>query len=681
MKLTELKGIGEKTEELFSKLGISDVEDLLMFFPRDYEMFFPPSCISEIGYKTSATIKGAFVQNMRERKVNKLKISSTVFRDEIGGSIAVTWFNSPFMKNALDKSAMYVLKGRVSRKYNIPEISQPKVYRLDEYQALIGSMQPIYPLTKGLSNNLVTKAVRSALGTGAFFNISLEPALPLSVEEKFGLLDRASAIKNLHFPENDDLFKKALTRMSFEEIFKFIYLTKSNGTVEKNDSEYPVKHSEKTEQFINELPFKLTESQKKVFKELSDDMASGKVMNRLLEGDVGSGKTIVAILCLMDACFNGYQGALMAPTEVLAEQHYNTICNFFKEHDIKLNAALLTGSMSKLEKQVVYDALSDGRANIVVGTHALIQEKVKYKNLALVITDEQHRFGTNQRKALKEKGKEPHSIVMSATPIPRTLGLIIYGNMDISIIDSKPENRLRIKNAVVDDSFHENAYRFIEKQVRCGHQAYIICPLVEYTEGMEAQNVADYAEMLKGIMPPDIKIGQLTGPMPPEKKNKIMTDFKNKEIDILVSTTVVEVGVDVPNASVMMIEDANRFGLAALHQLRGRVGRGEHQSYCIFVSDDKSKEAIQRLNILNESNDGFKIASQDFKMRGPGELFGTKQSGALSFKNFDISRDEQIAKDALSAVNGLLDGSLSFTAYEKNYYDSLIKKLQGGILL
>ena len=410
---------------------------------------------------------------------------------------------------------------------------------------------------------------------------------------------------------------------------------------------------------------------------------SGFCMSRLVQGDVGSGKTIVALAALMDTAFAGHQGALMAPTEVLAEQHYHTVTRLFKEHHVELNAALLTGSMTALEKRSVYNALEDGKIDILIGTHALIQEKVRFQDLALAVTDEQHRFGIRQREALAEKagGKMPHMIVMSATPIPRTLALILYGDMDVSVIDQVPASRLPVKNAVVDDSYHDNAYRFITNQVKKGHQVYIICPLVEYSEGLDAANVEDYTEMLREILDPSIRIGKLTGPMSPSKKNEIMTKFAKGDIDVLVSTTVIEVGVDVPNATVMMVEDANRFGLATLHQLRGRVGRGKDQSYCIFVSNNRSKEAMERLEILNHTNNGFEIAAKDLEMRGPGELMGVRQSGALAFCCFDIYRDAEVASFASEAADRILKGSIDVTGEEQEILEAKCADSRNTVLL
>lgn len=681
MELTSLKGIGEKTAELFHKLGCSTVEELLEFFPRDYEIFFPPVTIGEIGYRTFATIRGVFTQSVFQRRIKKMTLTTAQFKDEVGGSIRVCYFNAPFMKDAIHPGELVILRGRISRKHGVLQIDQPKIYTPDEYMALMGQMQPIYPLTKGLSNAAITKAVRSALDTEAYFQLDQNDLIPSQIRKRYGLCTKSEAVKNLHFPMDDGAFSRAAVRMSFEEIFLFILAMKRNEVGFHADSSIRIPFDERTNVFMKGLPYDLTNAQKKVISEITSDMDSGKVMSRLIQGDVGSGKTIVALCALMNAAYAGYQSAFMAPTEVLAKQHYETITNLFKEYGIDLHAALLTGSMTALEKRVVYDALEDGRIDILIGTHALFQEKVNYRSLGLVITDEQHRFGIKQREALTKKGNEPHMIVMSATPIPRTLALILYGDMDVSVIDELPAKRKPIKNAVVDISYRDNIYRFLEKEVKKGHQAYIICPLIEYSEGVEASNVTDYSDMLRDVLDEQISIGMLHGQMNAAKKNEIMQRFSDGEIQILVSTTVVEVGVDFPNATVMVIEDANRFGLAALHQLRGRVGRGSEQSYCIFVSNNASKEAMDRLNILKTSNDGFEIASKDLSIRGPGEFMGIRQSGALSFKNFDLYRDADVAQKALEAVQLLLSGEIVPDEREKAILDEKCAQAKGGILL
>ena len=680
MQLSELKGIGPKTEELFSKLRVHSVEELLMFFPRDYELFLEPVSVSELGFKNFATVRGAFTQTLYERKVKNLKITTTTFLDETGRPMKVVWFNSPYVKNQYHQGELYVLRGRVSLKRSVIQMEQPKVYAPQAYKELMNTMQPVYQLTKGLSNNAVIKAVKEALKSKAFDEIDEKDPIPFEIIKRQNLLKRSEAILNLHFPKSKEMYAKAVERMAFEEIFIFLYEMKLNENKVRLESDIKIPFDERTEKFISDLPFELTDAQRKVIDEISNDMNSGFSMNRLVEGDVGSGKTIVAIIALMNAAFKGFQGAMMAPTEVLAKQHFENISKIFKENNIDLNVALLTGSMSQLEKRVVYDALKIGRIDIVIGTHALIQEKVEFKNLGLVITDEQHRFGTKQREALASKAKEdengkknmPHIVVMSATPIPRTLALIVYGGMDISVIDKLPSERKRIKNAVIDDSLKDNAYKLMRREINRGHQVYIICPLIEFSEGLDAANVVDYTELLNEVFELDnFRIGMLHGQMAPQKKNEVMQNFAEGKIDILVSTTVVEVGVDVPNATIIMIEDANRFGLATLHQLRGRVGRGEAQSYCMFVNNNKSEESKKRLEVLNHSNDGFEIASKDLELRGPGELVGIRQSGALSFRLFDVYRDKDIALNAKKEVDFVFEKNIKINIEDVEQFITL----------
>ena len=681
MRLTALKGIGEKTEETFARLGIESVEDLLEFYPRDFEIYGEPVTASQLGFKTFASVRGAFLQMPFQRRAGKLKITTATFKDEVGKSLKVTWFNAPYMMKSITLGKIYVLRGRIRRKNGVLQMDQPKVFSEEEYREKIGVMQPIYQLTKGLSNAQIMKAVRLAVESPAFEAMCQEDAIPEALRDRLGLCDRKWMTVGMHFPASKEEFDLARKRAAFEEVFLFVLAMKINSDVLKMKSSCCILRDERTDRFLSQLGFELTDAQKKVVDELACDMEGGFVMNRLIQGDVGSGKTIVALSACMNAAFAGCQAAFMAPTEVLANQHFENIRGLFKEHDIDLHVGLLTGSMTALEKKAVYGALEDGKIDILIGTHALFQEKVKYKNLGLIVTDEQHRFGIKQRQALQEKGELPHMIVMSATPIPRTLALIVYGDMDVSVIDKVPARRKPIKNAVIDDSYKENAYRLIEREIRKGHQAYIICPLVEFSEGIEAQNVEDYTELLRDVFDETIRIGKLHGQMKPAQKNEIMAKFAEGEIDILVSTTVVEVGVDVPNATVMMIEDANRFGLAALHQLRGRVGRGADQSYCMFVCNNDSKEAKERLEILKTSNNGFEIAAKDLEMRGPGEFMGIRQSGELAFKNFDLYRDADLAGKAVQAASEIMDGSLKITDGEM---EALMQKTQiqkGGILL
>ena len=447
----------------------------------------------------------------------------------------------------------------------------------------------------------------------------------------------------------------ARKRLAFEEFFLFILAMRTlKNTKERLPNSFVINNDARTDEFINNLPFKLTNAQIKVWEEVKLNMGSDKLMSRLIQGDVGCGKTIIAVLALMNTAFNGYQAAMMVPTEVLAKQQYKSVCDMFEKYNIALNISLLTGSMTQSAKKKEYERIKSGETDIIIGTHCLIQDSVEYKNLALVITDEQHRFGVNQRKTFSKKGDNPHILVMSATPIPRTLAIILYGDLDISIVDELPLNRLPIKNCVVDENYRPNAYKFIQNQINEGRQVYIICPLVEESDGIEAENVIDYAAKLKKFMQPQVRIDYLHGKMSGSQKNDIMERFVNKETDILVSTTVIEVGVNVPNATVMMVENAQRFGLAQLHQLRGRVGRGKYQSYCIFVSDNKSKKTKERLEILNKSNDGFVIAEEDLRLRGPGDFFGIRQSGEFDFGIADIYADANVLKIASDAAAQLL---------------------------
>jgi ATP-dependent DNA helicase RecG len=408
------------------------------------------------------------------------------------------------------------------------------------------------------------------------------------------------------------------------------------------------------EQFLAQLPYELTGAQKKVWQEIQTDLQGSLMMSRLIQGDVGSGKTILAFLALMYVAFHGYQGALMAPTEVLARQHYENLCRLFEEHNIPLTVELLTGSMTAKEKRVAYERIAQGEASIIIGTHALIQEKVSYQDLALVVTDEQHRFGVKQRETFVSKGHRPHILVMSATPIPRTLAIILYGDLSISVIDERPRNRLPIKNCVVDTGYRPTAYRFMREQITQGRQCYVICSMVEQSENLEAENVIDYASSLQEAFGASYAIAYLHGKMKQEEKDAIMQSFARGEIHVLVSTTVIEVGIDVANATVILIENAERFGLAQLHQLRGRVGRGAHQSYCIFMTPSKAKKTKERLSILQSSNDGFFIASEDLRLRGPGDLFGIRQSGILNFRLGDVYQDAGILKRASDAVEELV---------------------------
>lgn len=648
--LNLLRGIGEKTKAVFERAGIFCVGDLLHYYPCGYDTFGEISRISDVHEGDTAAVCATLAYEMTVRHVKRLKIASAVLRD-LSGTLHVTWYNMPYLKNTIKPGKRYVFRGKIARKGQQAVMEQPAVYELEAYRALAGQMQPRYPLVDGLTNKTVTKAVRQALDESEL----TKDALPKEIRQKWKLAEYHYALEQIHFPEDEKAMQIARQRLVFDEFFLFIMAIRSL----KNERLVirPGFHIEKdpvTEQVLARLPFSLTEAQKKVWRELEADLTGDKVMARLIQGDVGSGKTILAVLALFLVAANGCQGSLMVPTEVLARQHFDSVTSIIKEQGLGFHAILLTGSMTAKEKREAYARIASGEVDIIIGTHALIQEKVEYRNLALVITDEQHRFGVRQREALSGKGIAPHTIVMSATPIPRTLAVIIYGDLDISVIDELPANRLPIKNCVVGTSYRSKAYSFIRKEVESGHQAYVICPMVEESESIEAENVIAYTQQLRQVYPDSITVEYLHGRMKPAEKNEIMQRFLENRIQVLVSTTVVEVGVNVPNATVMMIENAERFGLAQLHQLRGRVGRGNCQSYCIMIHSSDSKRTRQRLEILNTSNDGFYIAGEDLKLRGPGDLFGIRQSGLLEFRLGDVFQDAQVLQWASEAASEVL---------------------------
>lgn len=648
--IKEIKGIGEKTQQLFAKVGVSTVGDLIRYYPRGYDVYEDPVPVSEVEEGRTQTVTGAIFGRVQVSGTRNMQVTTLHVKD-LTGTLKVIWFRMPFLRNTFAKGGVITLRGRVVRKRDGLVMEHPEIfYPSEKYSDKLNTLQPIYGLTAGLTNNAVSKAVKQALDG---LDLSKE-ILPDELRMRYGLAEYNYAIRGIHFPEDKEVFYHARERLVFDEFLAFILsLRKLKDKNEKLENEYIVEKRPEIDDFIQSLPFQLTNAQGKVWKEIADDMASDTVMSRLVQGDVGSGKTIVAVLALMNVALNGYQGAMMAPTEVLARQHYESITKLFEEHGVKIKVELLTGSMTAKEKRRAYDRIECGYARIIIGTHALIQDRVNYDCLALVVTDEQHRFGVKQRETFAKKGGMPHVLVMSATPIPRTLAIILYGDLDISVIDELPANRLPIKNCVVDTGYRKTAYVFMKKQVAEGRQCYIICPMVEESEHLEVENVLDYAAALQEEMGDGIKVACLHGKMRQPEKDDIMERFGKNEIQILVSTTVIEVGIDVPNATVMMIENSERFGLAQLHQLRGRVGRGKHQSYCIFMSGSKSKETKERLSILNQSNDGFKIASEDLRLRGPGDLFGIRQSGLMDFRLGDVYQDAKILKMANEAADTL----------------------------
>ena len=647
--LRTLKGVGEKTEKLFQKVGIYDTDDLLHYYPRNYDEYETPVDIAELKEETvqavsAAVCSGVYVNSVRGRQIISVNIADQ------SGKFPVVWFNLPYLKKTLRKGSWFVFRGRIVRKQGKLEMEHPEIFTPSAYEEILHNLQPIYGLTAGLSNKTVVKMVTQLLET-----LPMQSEyLPEELKERYRLADINYALKTIHFPKNKEELLVSRKRLVFDEFLLFIIsVRRMKEKAEETPNCFPVKETWLTEEVIERLPYSLTNAQLNAWHEIERDLAGRTMMSRLVQGDVGSGKTILAFLAMFLVADNGYQAALMAPTEVLARQHYEGFLKLMEEQGLSFPTVLLIVSDTAKEKRIAYERIASGEAAIIIGTHALIQEKVEYANLALVITDEQHRFGVKQREALTTRGNPPNVLVMSATPIPRTLAIILYGDLDISVIDELPAKRLPIKNCVVNTSYRPKAYSFIEKQVRQGRQAYVICPMVEESEGMDAENVLDYTQKLKENLPSDIQIEYLHGKMKPKEKNRVMESFAAGEIQVLVSTTVVEVGVNVPNATVMMVENAERFGLAQLHQLRGRVGRGEYQSYCIFIQGNQD-QISKRLEILNKSNDGFYIAGEDLKLRGPGDLFGIRQSGDMEFRIGDIYNDSTILKEASEAAEEIL---------------------------
>ncbi len=670
--IRSLKGIGEKSEKTFHLAGIDTIDDLVTWYPRYYLTYDEPVYIADAQPGVRIAVLGKITNQVAYRQFRGLKITSCNIRDH-SGTMVLTWFNMPYLKSTLHMGDSRIFVGTPVIKNGRVVMEQPEIYTMEAYEKQRETLQPVYPLTRGLTNKMVAKAVSQTVS----YMEHMDEYLPSSIVSKYGLMGYGQALKNVHFPVEKAQVAKARQRLMFDEFFIFLaamrMVKERTGVIENH---YEIKDTKESRHFEEHLPFTLTGAQARALAEMKSDLLRGEVMNRLVQGDVGSGKTILAMILLLMCATSGYQGALMAPTEVLAVQHYESFTKMLAPYGIHVE--LLTGSTTAKNKRDIYKRLKQHDIDIIIGTHALIQDKVEYDQLALVITDEQHRFGVRQREALSRKGYEPHVLVMSATPIPRTLALIMYGDLDISIIDELPADRLPIKNCVVNTGYRPNAYRFITKQVQMGRQAYVICPMVEESENVEAENVTEYTKILKNNLPPSIRVECLNGRMKAKDKNDIMERFGKGEIDVLVSTTVIEVGINVPNATVMMVENAERFGLAQLHQLRGRIGRGAHQSYCIFIAGKDNEETKKRLEILNKSNDGFFIANEDLKLRGPGDFFGIRQSGMMDFVLADIYDNADLLKMASDAMNDLETSGFSFTKLSN---DRLKKQLELALQL
>ena len=658
--LTSIKGVGEKTAKLFARLHITNVGELLEHYPRDYEKMEAPVSVSALMPGRVCAVKAAVIGTPQVTRVRSLVIANVQAGDATG-LFRITFFGMPYIRSVLKPGSVHVFRGlcqtgstgKAKGQAGVPvsagsrgiqgaaviRMEQPAIFSAEDYAAVQDTLQPRYALTKGMTNRLMTRTVRAALEELD----CLQEFLPEELRREYGLIPWREAVRKIHCPKDMQELADARRRLSFNEFLAFFLgLSRLKNENQVRRVEQVLRRVPDTDRLLEKLPYRLTGAQLKVWGQIEEDMSKETAMNRLVQGDVGSGKTILAFLALLMCAANGRQGCLMAPTEVLAAQHFEALLKLCEEQDLCIRPVLLTGSTPAGEKKRIYQAIADGEYHVIVGTHALIQEKVKYRNLSLVVTDEQHRFGVRQRECLADKGKGTHVLVMSATPIPRTLAIVLYGDLNVSILDEMPVGRLPIKNCVVGTSWRPKAYSFIAEQVRSGHQAYVICPMVEEGEMDGLENVQDYAKKLEAALPGEIRIAVLHGRMKSAQKNQIMEDFAAGKTDVLVSTTVIEVGINVPNATVMMVENAERFGLAQLHQLRGRVGRGSAQSYCIFISSNENEEVMKRLKILNDSNDGFFIANEDLKLRGPGDLAGVRQSGELDFKIGDIYRDSDL---------------------------------------
>lgn len=701
MELTSIKGIGEKTAGAFNRLGIFSAEDLIRHYPRGYDTFEKPVPLYELEPGRVFTVEGILSRDASLNRYNGMTVVNAYLSD-MTGRLQLSWFNSPYLKNTLKQGSHYVFRGRVYEKNGRLIMNQPKVYDPLTYrEKYLDRMMPVYTLTKGITNNTFMKAVAEALKV-----CEAKEYLPSWIIRENGLKELEETAVRIHFPRSRDELEAVMQRTVFDEFFINVLAgAKLSLDAGKQKSTHRCRPDLRLLGFMAQLPFELTGPQIRAYKEIVNDMSSGRIMNRLLEGDVGSGKTIVAVLAMLQTALNGYQAVIMAPTAVLAAQHYETFNRLLEINDAfdgRISTVLLTGAMTTAQKREAIRRIREHEADIIIGTHALFQKGIEYHDLGLIVTDEQHRFGVGQREALGSKGDRPHTLVMSATPIPRTLAMIMYSGMDISVIDARPSGRLPIKNCVVGPDCRNTAYRFIFDEIKKGRQAYIICPAIEkdsdeeYSGGRDEgaeeivrtadpfglENVVDYSERLRKLYNGKVRVGILHGRMKEEEKDSAMQSFKNRETDILVSTTVVEVGVDVPNASVIMIENAERFGLAELHQLRGRVGRGKWQSYCIMINTSDSERAAERLDILNRSNDGFKIAEEDLKLRGPGEIFGSRQSGESGGGFADIYADSKLLKAAGESTRRLLEEDPDLEREENSHLKRILESYleRGGCL-
>ncbi len=646
-----IKGVGEKRAQLFNKLGVFSLDDLVHYYPRKYQDWSKTTTVSEAKHGDTVTIKATMITPVKESLIRKgLTLYKCNFSDG-DNVIHVTIFNNKYLAKALRTFDDYILYGKIEKTFTSASMSSPQIEKTD---GAVG-IHPIYPSTEKLNSKAIGKVVKAALEKVEHFEDTLDD----EIKSRYDLCSLDFALRQIHFPSERKNIEIARKRLIFEELLtlqlgliKLRYKKHSeNGFVIKNDF---------SEEFYSLLPFAPTNAQRRAVNDCIGDMKGKTTMNRLVQGDVGSGKTAVAAALMYTVIKNGYQAAMMAPIEILAFQHFESLSKLFENTDI--NIALLTGSTKPREKKAIKAALMDGEIDLIIGTHALIQNDVEFKDLALVVTDEQHRFGVEQRASLAMKSTNPHLLVMSATPIPRTLGLIIYGDLDISVIDELPAGRKPIRTDVVDSSYHERIYAFIRKNVDEGAQAYIVCPLVDEGES-DLISAKEYAEKLSTTAFKGYNLGLIHGKLKAKEKDNVMNAFQRGEVQILIATTVIEVGVDNPNATIMLIENADRFGLSQLHQLRGRVGRGSDKAYCILVSDNKSNTSKDRLSVMKETGDGFKIADYDLKARGPGDFFGKRQHGLPNLVIADMLEDMETVRICQSCAQEMLKKDINLKKY------------------